>query len=757
MATNTTDDRFATSWVAEPGERGTWSIIYSCIFTIGLCVWSALHLNIPCHADTKRVLWPRRAKWVLLGIIAPELVLYSAFQQYFAAKQVCKEMLKNLEAEKNLKDDQKTGADHSVHSDTACEKSDDIFKANTQYGFYIVMGGFTIDISHLYHDEKVTRVTLTPGAVSYLARMYGCEPFLVKPKDIADKSKADGLAKVLVVLQVLWIFLSCISRWAQRRTVSILEYHTLAHAVCAVFMWIFWFHKPLDIKVPTCICPSGYKGSLPRAQNFGEDLALALMQSHVPSLHGWAPKISDHPTPWKLGFWRWINSTQILGKIMLPEIQPEAHSLAVIPPDLATRQIFSDESDEASVQALELDPEFSAKLSKLNEPSNVQLGNDKVKMVPVKTGEILPCGLGPILYNYYGRSGQGQRTRRSHESIEFQGIPWARVLRPVDQYGEALSIDPSCTSVMQVILHEEDIRRWSLAANAFRRLEKHLRETIHKTHETPQDSLGTSQASYTQILLDAHPIWPMEYQDLYAEVYEPFCLRASNFDSTLIALTALRRLIISLGALGVLGLMSGLYTGMHLALWNYEFPTPHEATLWKVAGCTLGSAVPITACFVLPLALWLYVKSRQIQKEHNPRDAEEPEYGVATDSRDMESIALENNNNINDGARRTSRSSRTTPQHAEPSSEQLDFKRRRTAGVRLGVITDKIRELWQWYCKNPVHFWFVFGLPILFGVLWVLLYGVSRIFLVTESFISLRHMRRDVFHKVSWAQYIPHF
>lgn len=31
--------------------RGTWSLLYSCIFTLALCVYSAIHLNIPAREN----------------------------------------------------------------------------------------------------------------------------------------------------------------------------------------------------------------------------------------------------------------------------------------------------------------------------------------------------------------------------------------------------------------------------------------------------------------------------------------------------------------------------------------------------------------------------------------------------------------------------------------------------------------------------------------------------------------------------------
>lgn len=40
------DSSIVPPWVADPSGRGTWRIIYSCVFTLVLCVYTAIHLNI---------------------------------------------------------------------------------------------------------------------------------------------------------------------------------------------------------------------------------------------------------------------------------------------------------------------------------------------------------------------------------------------------------------------------------------------------------------------------------------------------------------------------------------------------------------------------------------------------------------------------------------------------------------------------------------------------------------------------------------
>lgn len=78
----------APPWVPDPDNRGTWSLLYSCVFTLVLCVWTAIHLNVPSYHESHRSQWLRKLKWVLLAIIAPELGVYTACEQYFQAKKL---------------------------------------------------------------------------------------------------------------------------------------------------------------------------------------------------------------------------------------------------------------------------------------------------------------------------------------------------------------------------------------------------------------------------------------------------------------------------------------------------------------------------------------------------------------------------------------------------------------------------------------------------------------------------------------------
>lgn len=86
-------------YYSAPNFRGTWDLLVGCVLTLTVCVWSALHLNVPIESSlTRRNL--RRIRWILLGLFAPELVVSSAFAQYLTARWLRREILADVKYRK---------------------------------------------------------------------------------------------------------------------------------------------------------------------------------------------------------------------------------------------------------------------------------------------------------------------------------------------------------------------------------------------------------------------------------------------------------------------------------------------------------------------------------------------------------------------------------------------------------------------------------------------------------------------------------
>src|ERR1700740_3843817 len=79
-------------WIAEPSGRGTASLLYTCLITIFLCVWSAMHIPIPERNKSKTENCVYKVKMAVLAIIAPEAVFLLAIESYFWVREALDEL-----------------------------------------------------------------------------------------------------------------------------------------------------------------------------------------------------------------------------------------------------------------------------------------------------------------------------------------------------------------------------------------------------------------------------------------------------------------------------------------------------------------------------------------------------------------------------------------------------------------------------------------------------------------------------------------
>lgn len=71
----------APHWVSAAEFRGTMAILQSCILTIVACVYTALHMNVLNSSSSTWSQLLQKVKWVIITLLAPELVLAFAAGQ----------------------------------------------------------------------------------------------------------------------------------------------------------------------------------------------------------------------------------------------------------------------------------------------------------------------------------------------------------------------------------------------------------------------------------------------------------------------------------------------------------------------------------------------------------------------------------------------------------------------------------------------------------------------------------------------------
>ena len=201
-------------YVGDPNGRGTASLVISCLLTLILCVWSALHLNVPEKSRTRWYCIFINARRIATGICAPELVVFTAWRQWSSAR-----ILGNILGDQ-AKDT--NGAKTSLTRNPW----------TLTHSFFASTGGFVYDVDPADGEGFLPagspgRVTLTARGMALLAQC-GHLPDIPEA-EITDKSKANDVAKALVLLQASWMLIQTLARLVAGLPVTLLEVNTIAH------------------------------------------------------------------------------------------------------------------------------------------------------------------------------------------------------------------------------------------------------------------------------------------------------------------------------------------------------------------------------------------------------------------------------------------------------------------------------------------------------------------------------------------------
>jgi len=219
MSNSTTTSNFIYGWVQQPNNRGTIDIIRSCIFTIFLCSWTVLCLNIPADDERFIHLFTRKARWMALQIYGPEILLTFPLGQWASARRSVQEFGRS-----------------GYPQWKSC------------HAFFADMGGVVLqspDYPPFPVNAKQVHWLVTEGHMPY--------PDIDKNL-IWDKNKADTLSRTITIVQTTWFFAQCIGRGCQGLPLTTFELATLAFVFCTLPTFFCWFNKPLDIKTPNFVC-----------------------------------------------------------------------------------------------------------------------------------------------------------------------------------------------------------------------------------------------------------------------------------------------------------------------------------------------------------------------------------------------------------------------------------------------------------------------------------------------------------------------
>jgi hypothetical protein len=232
-------------WKKGPNVRGTLDILWTCIITMFLGSWSALFLNLPEEKSGKSRYFLNKGRWMIVILLFPEMITGIAAEQWRSARQSMEDF-KSLETKwaalnedrpRTLLNDEMAKIRSNLSSIKASPWS-------MRHAFFADMGGVLLhcpDFPPFPINAYQLNNLIAKGHVAYPE---------ISQKEIWDKNKADGFARLVTLLQIIWFTVQCIGRAVQHLTITTLELSTLSFIFCTVNTLYFWNHKPLDVETP---------------------------------------------------------------------------------------------------------------------------------------------------------------------------------------------------------------------------------------------------------------------------------------------------------------------------------------------------------------------------------------------------------------------------------------------------------------------------------------------------------------------------
>lgn len=266
--------------------RGTTDIVWSCLATIFLCVWTAIHLPVPPYTRNWQLSWPAklgRSSVVpaFVSLIAPESLAFVAVIGFIKARRSrailrrtidekmslahgffldmggfclslpaeeylqinCKDILKAADASTLL------GPEPPPIKEVLIYKTGLASDPWRCVQPHVAEHGQDVNMAPVSSKERA--MELGGGAASTIAHpRWFDELRSVSQEEVDNCAKSDNLTKLITCMQALWFATQVISRLCQHRAVTLLEVSTLAYVFCAIIAYAAWWNKPQGCTVP---------------------------------------------------------------------------------------------------------------------------------------------------------------------------------------------------------------------------------------------------------------------------------------------------------------------------------------------------------------------------------------------------------------------------------------------------------------------------------------------------------------------------
>lgn len=387
------------------------------------------------------------------------------------------------------------------------------------------------------------RLILTAQGIAKLAE-HGHLPN-VQETMIAEKSRADFVAKLLAILQASWILIQCIARWKAHLTMTLLELNTLAHTICALLMYLLWMNKPYDVHEPIRISGEWVRPLC----------ATLWMFSHISTEKHWedGSKITDQPE---------------IERLLVADVSHLQSSYPV-------RQHNFENNTEGEVTASAENKENSTLPPLLG--GDIELGLERsidalpsTSMSNVKSDQSAPA------FVYSSNKSSATRYRREAGDILDNEMCPEIGFSPKQESDHFKKRNVSRSKIPHYITPPVQIDTTGITLTRWRLASAVLRENGHiwGQYATPNKRIPEVEAGC--------PIYEYKAKDLNANFIDPQIKDWPGNDLLGREDKFLRSLLLSLA--------TAAYGGIHASAWNQYFVTPFERHAWRFSSVFISAS-----------------------------------------------------------------------------------------------------------------------------------------------------------------------
>ena len=199
-------------FVPESNDRGTFSLLSTCLFTTFLCTWVIIHPRVD---DKRRVRIAHKFFLFLKTIVAPEFIAVEAAQEWSQARRTVQR----------------------------CAKYSDQDFGMVQ-AFYVGMMG-------VHYQQAGSVRVLWPNQLEWLLEQgilhWKQISFALSTDALDDRSNADAMTKLFALCQVGWFVVQSVLRLIYALPLAPFESMTMAYIPLFAITIFFWWIKPKDI------------------------------------------------------------------------------------------------------------------------------------------------------------------------------------------------------------------------------------------------------------------------------------------------------------------------------------------------------------------------------------------------------------------------------------------------------------------------------------------------------------------------------